>query len=71
MMQTLKPEHLATIYMASVSAACFVALLVAFLRMGRPPRCPRCGKREWIPSPHRGRYVVYCRSCLLEKDLSI
>ena len=26
MMQTLKPEHLATIYMASVSAACFAVL---------------------------------------------
>lgn len=49
----------------------FAALLgLAFLRVTRPPKCPRCGCREWIPIPHKGRYAAYCRKCLLDVDMS-
>ena len=47
---------------ASLSVICWFAI--------RPPRCPRCGCREWVPLQHRGPYVAYCRSCTLVVDMS-
>ena len=34
------------------------------------PKCPRCGGKEWVPLPHRGRYAAYCRKCALEVDMA-
>ena len=44
-------------------------LLLAFWAVP-PHRCPRCGRREWVPLPHVGPYVVYCRKCLFTRDVS-
>lgn len=57
-------------HMCSISVVLAVLLFGAFLWLTRPRRCPRCGGREWVLSPHRGPFVAYCRGCLLEVDLS-
>ena len=61
--------------MTVVSVFASLTLLFAVLVFGgflllRPPKCPRCGAREWVPLPHLGRYWAYCRKCLLFADLS-
>ena len=37
--------------------------------MTRPPRCPRCGAREWIRLGHLGPFVAYCEQCTQRIDL--
>ena len=38
--------------------------------LGRPPKCPRCGAREWIALPHLGRYSACCRNCTKQVDFA-
>jgi late competence protein required for DNA uptake (superfamily II DNA/RNA helicase) len=56
--------------LSTMSLSLFVSLLLVFFIITRPPKCPRCGARHWIHSPHMGRYVVYCPNCLLFVDTS-
>jgi hypothetical protein len=55
---------------ASLTALFAVALGLAFFWVTRLPKCPRCGCREWVPLPHKGRYFAYCRNCLHEVDMA-
>ena len=48
----------------------FAALLAAGFFLLRLPKRPRCGGREWVPAPHRGRYAAYCRNCAQDADMS-
>ena len=57
-----------TIVLATLTIGMFLALCVAFFLITFPPKCPRCGARHWIHSPHMGKYVVYCPKCLLFLD---
>ncbi len=54
----------------SLSLFVFTVLSVVCWFALRPPRCPRCGCREWVPITHKGPYHAYCRNCTLEVDLS-
>ena len=48
-----------------------IAVLVAlFVWITTPPKCPRCGARDWVHAPHVGRYWFYCRKCSLFKELA-
>ena len=55
---------------ASLTVLFAVLLALGFFCLLRPPKCPRCGCREWVPTPHRGRYAAYCRNCLYEVDMA-
>ena len=48
---------------ASLTVLFAVLLGLAFLWVTRPPKCPRCGARDWIPCKHLGPYDAYCRKC--------
>ena len=54
------------------SAALLMAMLLfgAFLWLTRARKCPRCGSPESVPLPHVGPFVVYCRKCLLTRNLA-
>ena len=56
--------------MCSASVVLAVLLFGAFLWLTRQPKCPRCGGKEWVPLPHRGRYAAYCRKCALGVDMA-
>lgn len=55
---------------ASSSVLLAAAIGAAFFLLLRPPKCPRCGKRDWVANPHLGPYSAYCRSCLKQVDFS-
>lgn len=46
-----------------------VVLFVGFLLL-RPPKCPRCGSREWVPMPRFGKFAAYCKHCLKQVDMA-
>jgi len=46
-----------------------VVLFVGFMLL-RPPKCPRCGSREWAPLPHSGKFMAYCSICLKQVDMA-
>jgi len=46
-----------------------VVLFVGFLLL-RPPKCPRCGSREWVPCTHIGKFAAYCQNCSQQVDMS-
>ena len=49
----------------------FAAAILAMLWwLSLPPRCPRCGSRDWVPAPHVGRFWAYCRKCTKFIDLA-
>lgn len=45
------------------------ALFTGFMLL-RPPKCPRCGSREWVPLPHSGKFMAYCKHCLKQVDMA-
>ena len=55
-----------------LASSCVVlaALLLAGFLLLRPPKCPRCGGREWVPLPHLGRFAAYCKGCLKQVDMA-
>ena len=55
-------------YMCSATVVLAVLLFGSFLWLVRPPKCRRCGRREWVPLPHNGTYVRYCRACCYTED---
>lgn len=54
---------------ASLTLLFAVLILVGFVAL-RPPKCPRCGTRNWVPCKHLGPFVVYCRECAKFLDFS-
>lgn len=50
------------------------AVMAGFLFTGfmllRPPKCPRCGSREWVPLPHFGKFMACCKHCLKQVDMA-
>ena len=52
-----------TAVFASLAVLFAAAVVAAFLWVARPPKCPRCGSRDWIPCKHLGPYDAYCRKC--------
>ena len=46
-----------------------VVLFVGFLLL-RPPKCPRCGSREWVSMPRFGKFAAYCKHCLKQVDMA-
>ena len=59
-----------TAIFASLTVLFAALLALGFFCLLRPPKCPRCGNREWVPLPHRGTYIAYCRKCTLEVDMA-
>jgi hypothetical protein len=53
-----------------LSCAVMAVVLFGGFLLLRPPKCPRCGSREWAPLPHKGRYHAYCKGCTLEVDMA-
>jgi hypothetical protein len=53
---------------ASLPALFAVALGLAFFWVTRLPKCPRCGGADWVPLPHLGPFVRYCRRCSYTED---
>ena len=54
--------------MCSLSVVLAALLFGAFLWLTWERRCPRCGGKEWIPLPHLGPFVRYCRRCSYAED---
>ena len=54
--------------MCSTSIVLTMLLFGAFLWLTRQPKCPRCGGKEWVPLPHLGPLVRYCRRCSYAED---
>ena len=53
-----------------LACAVMAGVLFTGFMLLRPPKCPRCGGREWVPLPHIGRYAAYCRNCSQQVDMS-
>ena len=54
---------------ASISLLLFLLIFGGFMLL-RPPKCPRCGGREWVPMPRFGKFAAYCKHCLKQVDMA-
>lgn len=53
---------------ASLTVLFAVLLAAGFFFLLRLPKCPRCGGADWVPLPHLGPFVRYCRRCSYAED---
>jgi len=54
----------------SLSLFVFTVLSVVCWFALRPPKCPRCGSREWVSMPRFGKFAAYCKHCLKQVDMA-
>ncbi len=53
-----------------LACAVMAGVLFTGFMLLRPPKCPRCGSREWAPLPHSGKFMAYCKHCLKQVDMA-
>jgi hypothetical protein len=53
-----------------LSCAVMAGVLFTVFMPLRPPKCPRCGSREWVPMPRFGKFAAYCKHCLKQVDMA-
>ena len=54
----------------ALAALLAAGVVGAFFWLTAPPKCPRCGARDWVANPHLGRYAAYCKKCTLQVDMA-